>query len=181
MVSKTILVGRLGDDPKVSYMPDGTAVANLSLATSEKWKDRNTQEVKEKTEWHRIAVFGKTAEVAGQYLKKGSQVYIEGQNRTRKWQDQNGQDRYTTEVVVSGARGVMQMLGSANGQQPGGWGQPHQPTANNQQSRPQQNQQSAPQQHHNATPQYNEPPMDFDDDIPFAPVGLQYRTLLHSC
>lgn len=175
MVSKTILVGRLGDDPKVSYMPDGTAVANLSLATSEKWKDRNTQEVKERTEWHRIAIFGKTAEVAGQYLKKGSQVYIEGQNRTRKWQDQNGQDRYTTEVVVSGARGVMQMLGSPTGQQSGGWGQPQQPTSS---SQPQQK--PAPQQH-SGPPQYNEPPMDFDDDIPFAPIGLQHPALLNAC
>ena len=166
-INKVILVGRLGQDPEVRYMPNGGAVANITLATSESWRDKSTGEQKEKTDWHRVTLYGKLAEVAGEYLRKGSQVYVEGQLQTRKWQDQQGQDRYTTEVVVQGFSGKMQMLGGkvvdnqgiqANGQpvqsglqksnqQSGGWGQPQQP---------QQNQ-----------PQYNEPPMDFDDDIPF--------------
>lgn len=173
-VNKVILVGNLGGDPEVRYMPNGGAVANITIATSETWRDKATGEQREKTEWHRVALFGKLAEVAGEYLRKGSQVYIEGQLQTRKWQDQSGQDRYTTEVVVQGFNGVMQMLGGrATGQaagapdQQGGWGRPQQPAAAPQQQRaPQQSapQQSAPQQ---SAPQYNEPPMDFDDDIPF--------------
>lgn len=159
-VNKVILVGNLGSDPEVKQMPSGTAVANLSLATSESWKDKNTGEQVEKTEWHRVSLFGKLAEVAGQYLKKGSQVYIEGQLQTRKWQDQNGQDRYTTEVVVQGFNGVMQMLGSKSDNQ-GGWGQPQQPVQ-------QPTQQPAQQPQQNSQPQYNELPMDFDDsEIPF--------------
>ncbi|MEZ8292306.1 single-stranded DNA-binding protein [Vibrio splendidus] len=179
-VNKVILVGNLGNDPEIRYMPNGGAVANITIATSETWRDKATGEQREKTEWHRVALFGKLAEVAGEYLRKGSQVYIEGQLQTRKWQDQSGQDRYTTEVVVQGFNGVMQMLGgraqgqgsrgqqqnqnqnqnqnqgtAANNQQQGGWGQPQQPA---------QQQQAKPQQAH---PQYNEPPMDFDDDIPF--------------
>lgn len=171
-INKVILVGNLGNDPEIRYMPSGGAVANLTIATSESWKDKATGEDKEKTEWHRISIFGKLAEIAGEYLRKGSQVYIEGQLQTRKWQDQSGQDRYTTEVVVQGFNGVMQMLGGrAQGgapamggqqQQQGGWGQPQQP-AQQQYNAPQQ-QQKAPQQ---SQPQYNEPPMDFDDDIPF--------------
>jgi len=174
-VNKVILVGNLGTDPEVRYMPSGGAVANITIATSESWRDKATGEQREKTEWHRVALFGKLAEVAGEYLRKGSQVYIEGQLQTRKWQDQNGQDRYTTEVVVQGYNGVMQMLGGraqggAPGQgqgmgqsqpQQGGWGQPQQPAMQHQ---PAQQPQSQPQQ---AKPQYNEPPMDFDDDIPF--------------
>lgn len=148
-VNKVILVGNLGSDPEIRYMPNGGAVANITIATSDSWRDKATGEQREKTEWHRVALFGKLAEVAGEYLKKGSQVYIEGQLQTRKWQDQSGQDRYTTEVVVQGFNGVMQMLGGRTGggqpqQQQGGWGQPQQPQQ----------------------PQYNEPPMDFDDDIP---------------
>lgn len=160
-VNKVIIVGNLGNDPEVKYMPSGSAVANLTVATSESWKDKNTGEQKEKTEWHRVAIFGKLAEIAGEYLRKGSQVYLEGQLQTRKWQDQQGQDRYTTEVVIQGFNGVMQMLGGKQGgqQQQGGWGQPQQ-----QQPAQQQPQQQAPQQ---AQPQYNEPPMDFVDDIPF--------------
>ena len=169
-INKVILVGNLGSDPEVRYMPNGGAVANITLATSESWRDKATGEQREKTEWHRVALFGKLAEVAGEYLRKGSQVYVEGQLQTRKWQDQNGQDRYTTEVVVQGYSGVMQMLGGRNqagsstpnmGQsqpQQGGWGQPQQPAM---QSQPVQQ----PQQQNQ--PQYNEPPMDFDDDIPF--------------
>ncbi len=112
-VNKVILVGNLGDDPTVRFMPNGGAVANITIATSESWRDKATGEQREKTEWHRVSLFGKLAEVAGEYLRKGSQVYIEGQLQTRKWQDQSGQDRYTTEVVVKGFNGVMQMLGSA--------------------------------------------------------------------
>ncbi|PSV00672.1 single-stranded DNA-binding protein [Photobacterium kishitanii] len=169
-VNKVILIGNLGNDPEIRYMPSGGAVANITIATSESWRDKATGEQREKTEWHRIALFGKLAEVAGEYLRKGSQVYIEGQLQTRKWQNQQGQDQYTTEVVVQGFNGVMQMLGgrSNNGgqqqqQQQGNWGQPQQPAAapqNQQQQHAPQNQ--APQQQ-----QYNEPPMDFDDDIPF--------------
>ena len=109
-INKVILVGRLGQDPEIRHTPNGTAVANVSLATSEKWKDKNTGEQQEKTEWHRIAVFGKLAEITDQYLRKGSQVYFEGKLQTRKWQDKQGQDRYTTEVVVDGFNGVMPML-----------------------------------------------------------------------
>lgn len=119
-VNKVILVGNLGQDPEVRYMPNGGAVTNITIATSESWRDKQTQESKEITEWHRVVLFGKLAEVAGEYLRKGSQVYIEGQLRTRKWQDQSGQDKYTTEVVVN-VGGTMQMLGgnrSAGGQQP---------------------------------------------------------------
>ncbi|ARF48413.1 MULTISPECIES: single-stranded DNA-binding protein SSB1 [Pantoea] len=175
-VNKVILVGNLGQDPEVRYMPNGGAVANITLATSESWRDKQTGENKEITEWHRVVLFGKLAEVAGEYLRKGSQVYIEGQLRTRKWQDQGGQERYTTEVVVN-VGGTMQMLGGRQqgGNAPAGggqgnnngWGQPQQPQQgnNNQfsggaQSRPQQ-QPSAPASNN------NEPPMDFDDDIPF--------------
>ncbi|EKC5523607.1 TPA: single-stranded DNA-binding protein [Vibrio parahaemolyticus] len=171
-INKVILVGNLGNDPEIRYMPNGGAVANITIATSESWRDKATGEQREKTEWHRVVLFGKLAEVAGEYLRKGSQVYVEGQLQTRKWQDQSGQDRYSTEVVVQGFNGVMQMLGGrAQGgapamggqqQQQGGWGQPQQP-AQQQYNAPQQ-QQQAPQQ---PPQQYNEPPMDFDDDIPF--------------
>lgn len=172
-VNKVIILGNLGNDPEIRSFPNGGAVANLTIATSESWRDKQTGEQREKTEWHRVAVFGKLAEIAGEYLRKGSQVYIEGALQTRKWQDQNGQDRYTTEVVVQGFNGVMQMIGARQGgqqqqqggynnnnQQPqqqnqnAGWGQPQQPAAapqqqaggyNNQQ--PQQApQQQAPQQ-----------------------------------
>jgi len=113
-INKVILVGYLGQDPEVRYMPNGGAVANITLATSESWRDKQTGENRENTEWHRVVLFGKLAEVAGEYLGKGSQVYIEGQLRARKWQDQDGQDRYTTEVVVN-VGGTMQMLGSRGG------------------------------------------------------------------
>lgn len=152
-VNKVILVGNLGQDPEVRYLPNGGAVTNITLATSESWRDKQTGENKEITEWHRVVLFGKLAEVAGEYLRKGSQVYIEGQLRTRKWQDQGGQDRYTTEIVVN-VGGTMQMLGSKNNESGnkgnsnnsnGGWGNPQEPKTNSS----------------------NEPPMDFDDDIPF--------------
>ncbi len=147
-VNKVILVGNLGQDPEVRYMPSGGAVANFTLATSESWRDKQTGEMKEQTEWHRVVLFGKLAEVAGEYLRKGSQVYIEGQLRTRKWTDQSGQDKYTTEVVVN-VGGTMQMLGGRQGGNQFSGGA---------QSRPQQQAPAAPS---------NEPPMDFDDDIPF--------------
>ncbi|SUC77896.1 Helix-destabilizing protein [Providencia stuartii] len=117
-VNKVILIGNLGQDPEIRYMPNGGAVANLTLATSESWRDKQTGEMREKTEWHRVVIFGKLAEVAGEYLKKGSQVYIEGSLQTRKWQDQSGQDRYTTEVVVN-IGGSMQMLGGRGGESSG--------------------------------------------------------------
>ena len=168
-VNKVILVGNLGNDPEIRYMPNGSAVANITIATSESWRDKESGEQKEKTEWHRVALFGKLAEVAGEYLRKGSQVYIEGQLQTRKWQDQSGQDRFTTEVVVQGFNGTMQMLGgkAQGGNQQQAPQQPQQrPPMQQPQQAPQQ-QQYAPQQQQQAQPQYNEPPMDFDDDIPF--------------
>lgn len=106
-VNKAILVGNLGDNPEVKYMPNGKAVANLSLATSESWKDQQGQ-TQEKTEWHRLTMYDRLAEIAGEYLKKGSKIYVEGKLQTRKWQDQQGQDRYTTEVICK----EMQMLDS---------------------------------------------------------------------
>ncbi|MCK6973951.1 single-stranded DNA-binding protein [Enterobacter cloacae] len=185
-VNKVILVGNLGQDPEVRYLPSGGAVCSVTLATSVSWRDKATGELKEQTEWHRVVLFGKLAEVAGEYLRKGSQVYIEGQLRTSKWTDQSGQEKYTTEVVVN-VGGTMQMLGGRQGggapaggsqnQQKGGWGQPQQPQGGNQlsggaQSRPQQQSAPAPS---------NEPPMDFDDDIPFAPVTLPFpRHAIHA-
>lgn len=164
-VNKVIIVGHLGNDPEIRTMPNGDAVANISVATSESWNDRNTGERREVTEWHRIVFYRRQAEICGEYLRKGSQVYVEGRLKTRKWQDQNGQDRYTTEIQGD----VMQMLGARNqaGGYPSDMGAAPQPSyqarqTNNggsyQSSRP------APQQ---AAPQ-TEPPMDgFDDDIPF--------------
>ncbi|UMB77358.1 single-stranded DNA-binding protein [Dickeya fangzhongdai] len=160
-VNKVILIGFLGQDPEVRSMPNGTAVTGFQIATSETWRDKQSGEQKERTEWHRISLYGKLAEIAGQYLRKGSQVYIEGQLRTRKWQDNNGVDRWTTEVVVS-QQGTMQMLGKANeGNQnaASSWGQPQQPAAPAMSGTPTQS-------------MGNEPPMDFDDDIPFASLGL---------
>jgi single-strand DNA-binding protein len=110
-VNKVILVGNLGKDPEIRYMPNGNAVANLTLATTESWKDKQTGDQQEKTEWHRVVMFRRLAEIAGEYLKKGSQIYIEGKLQTRKWQDNSGNDRYTTEIVAS----EMQMLGGRGG------------------------------------------------------------------
>ena len=110
-VNKVILVGNLGKDPEVRYTADGAAIANITLATTDTWKDKTSGEKKEATEWHRVSFFGKLAEIAGQYLKKGRSVYIEGRIRTRKWQDKEGQDRYTTEIIAD----QMQMLGSREG------------------------------------------------------------------
>jgi single-strand DNA-binding protein len=189
-INKVILVGNLGNDPEVRYMPNGNAVANLSLATSESWKDQQGQ-VQERTEWHRLTMYRRLAEIAGEYLKKGSQIYVEGKLQTRKWQDQQGQDRYTTEIIVD----QMQMLGGRGGEGGGG---------NGGYQRPQNNQggynqapahggyNQAPQQGggqqggynsnqgggYNQAPQGGnqgqpknppmaEPDFDFDDDIPF--------------
>ncbi|MDH5361460.1 MAG: single-stranded DNA-binding protein [Gammaproteobacteria bacterium] len=167
-INKVILVGNLGKDPEVRYMPNGNAVANLTLATSESWKDKNTGQQQDKTEWHRVVMFRRLAEIAGEYLKKGSQIYIEGKLQTRKWQDQQGQDRYTTEIVAD----ELQMLGSRAGagggsteynqEQPayGGGQQSQQQAAPQQQYAPQQ---QAPQQQAPASAGFD----DFDDDIPF--------------
>lgn len=189
-INKVILIGNLGQDPEVRYMPSGGAVTNITLATSESWRDKQTGEQKERVEWHRVVFMGKLAEIAGEYLKKGSQVYVEGKLQTRKWQDQGGQERYTTEVLVDSFSGVMQMLGSRQpdqgGQPQGGNGGQNRPQQQPQNGQPQngqpqngQPQNSQPQggygrpapqnnqQPQSAPPVYNEPPMDFDDDIPF--------------
>ena len=182
-INKVILVGNLGQDPEVRYTPNGSAITSLSLATSESWKDKNTGQMQEKTEWHRVSMFGKLAEIAGEYLRKGSQIYIEGKLQTRKWQDKQGQDRYTTEVVVDGFSGVMQMLGGrAEGGMGGGQRQAQQGGYQQQQGGGQQQggyqqqqggqqggyQQQAPQQQ---APQQSAPDNgfsdSFDDDIPF--------------
>lgn len=125
-INKVILIGNLGQDPDIRYMPNGGAVASIALATSETWRDKQTGEMREQTEWHRVVLFGKLAEVASEYLRKGAQVYIEGQLRTRKWTDQTGLERYTTEVVVH-TGGTMQMLGSRQNSAQGGRVQPQQP------------------------------------------------------
>ncbi|NOZ38026.1 MAG: single-stranded DNA-binding protein [Gammaproteobacteria bacterium] len=151
-VNKVILIGNLGKDPEVRYAANGAAIANITLATSESWKDKNTGEQVDKTEWHRVVFFRRLAEIAGEYLKKGSKVYVEGKLQTRKWQDQNGQDRYTTEVVAS----EMQMLDSRGGSASFDQGY-------NQSAAPAQSQsQPAPHQQASAAPAG-----DFDDDIPF--------------
>ncbi len=144
-VNKVILIGNLGQDPEVRYMPNGNAVANITLATSESWKDKNTGETQEKTEWHRVVFFRRLAEIVGEYLKKGSKVYVEGKLQTRKWQDNNGQDRYTTEIVAD----QMQMLDSRGG------------SAAFEGNRPAQQQQSS------APASAPAPDQGFDDDIPF--------------
>lgn len=196
-VNKVILVGNLGKDPEVRYTPNGKAVANLTLATSESWKDQSGQ-IQEKTEWHRVSMFGKLAEIAGEYLRKGSQVYIEGKLQTRKWQNKEGQDQYTTEIVLDPFNGVMQMLGGkGGGQSESGFQGQQRPAAAPQQTnqgyqqQPQQGYQQQPQQgqqyqkppaqgapqhskqgfnqapNHSQSAPMAEPDFDFDDDIPF--------------
>lgn len=164
-VNKVILVGNLGADPEVRYTPSGGAVTNVNLATSETWKDKQTGQPQERTEWHRIVFFNRLAEIAGEYLKKGSKLYVEGSLRTRKWQGQDGQDRYTTEIVAS----EMQMLDSRPGGQ-GGGGYPqddyNQSGGPSQQQRPaQQGPAAAPGRQQDAPPPGDFG--DFDDDIPF--------------
>ncbi|MFQ2607704.1 single-stranded DNA-binding protein [Aeromonas caviae] len=152
-INKVILIGNLGQDPEVRYMPGGNAVTSITLATSDTWRDKQTGEAKERTEWHRVVFMGMLAEVAGKHLKKGSQVYVEGKLRTRKWQDHSGQERYTTEVLVDSFTGVMQMLGGS-GQNGGG----KQQAAGSQQRPTPQPAQS---------PAYTEQPIAYDDDLPF--------------
>ena len=144
-INKVIIVGNLGQDPETRYMPSGAAVTNFTVATNESWKDKQTGEQKERTEWHRVAMFNRLAEIAAEYLRKGSQVYIEGKLRTRKWQGQDGQDRYTTEIIAD----EMQMLGGRGGSGGGGFGQSG----------------GGSQGGGSAPPQPG--PDDFDDDIPF--------------
>ncbi len=153
-VNKVTLLGNLGNDPDVKYMPNGNAVANISIATSETWKDKQSGEKKEKTEWHRVVFFGKLAEIVGQYLKKGSKVYIEGKLQTRKWQ-KDGQDHYSTEVIVD-IGGTMQMLDAGGSSQS---------SADNGYQGGAQNQRPAQQQ----APAQQQSMVDdgFDDDIPF--------------
>ncbi len=204
-INKVILIGNLGTDPEVRYMPQGGAVANLTVATSESWTDKATNEKKEQTEWHRVVIYQRLAEIAGEYLRKGSKVYIEGKLKTRKWQDKDGVERYTTEIIANelqmlDGRGDGQqqgggMAGGMSGGQQGGYQKPAQPQGGYQQQAPQQAyqapaqggyQQAAPQQQGGyqqrpaaqpqggyqqpAQPQQRapmEPPIDFDDDIPF--------------
>jgi single-strand DNA-binding protein len=144
-INKVIIVGNLGADPETRYMPSGSAVTNLSIATSEQWKDKQTGEQKERTEWHKVAMFNRLAEIAAEYLRKGSQVYIEGKLRTRKWQDRDGNDRWTTEVIAD----EMQMLGGRGG---GG-------------SAPMSSDSGPGGGSSGGPPQ--SPPDDFEDDIPF--------------
>ena len=147
-INKVIILGNLGNDPEIRTMPNGEMIANISVATSESWTDKNTGEKKTQTEWHSIVLYRRLAEIAGQYLTKGSQVYIEGRLKTRKWQDSNGQDRYTTEIQGDN----LQMLGGRN-----------QDAAQNQPPKQQDKQQKA-----QSKPQQSEPPVDaFDDNIPF--------------
>ena len=155
-INKVIIVGNLGNDPEIRTMPNGDMVTKISVATSESWTDKNTGERKTQTEWHSIVFHRRQAEVAGEYLRKGSKVYIEGRLKTRKWQDQNGQDRYTTEIQGD----VLQMLDSRSDRQSGGYAPAAQPSYPSQsQSTPR----SAP-----ASKPVAEAPMDnFDDDIPF--------------
>ena len=157
-VNKVILIGNLGADPESRFAPSGDAICNIRLATTENWKDKSTGERKEATEWHRVTFYGKLAEIAGQYLRKGSQVYIEGSLRTRKWQDQSGQDRYTTEIRCD----EMKMLGSRQGGDGGsqGGGEARRPAQQPAQQRTQ-------QQSGGAQGGFN----DFDDDIPFRQHG----------
>ena len=150
-VNKVIVVGNLGQDPETRYIPSGSAVTNLRIATNESWKDKQTGEQKDRTEWHSVAMFGRLAEIAAEYLRKGSQVYIEGKLRTRKWQDKDGNDRYTTEIIAD----EMQMLGNRAG---GG-------ASTISDSPPPTNAPPTNAPPTNAPPQSSE--NDFDDDIPF--------------
>jgi len=168
-INKVIIVGNVGGDPETRYMPSGSAVTNLTIATNESWKDKKTGEQKERTEWHRVAMFNRLAEIAAEYLRKGSQVYIEGKLRTRKWQDKSGNDRYTTEIVADemqmlggrgGSGGGGDFGGGSGGGQGGGSGGDFGGSQGSQGS-----QSSGGQGGGNAPPQQG--PDDFDDDIPF--------------
>jgi len=151
-INKVILIGNLGADPETRAMPSGTTVANMRIATSESWKDKQTGDMKEQTEWHSVAMFGRLAEIAGEYLRKGSQVYIEGRLRTRKWQDKQGNDRYTTEIVAN----EMQMLGGrGGGAAAGGGGGDNRESRDTREPREQGSVTSSTERE------------EFDDDIPF--------------
>ena len=150
-INKVILIGNLGQDPEVRYMPNGNAVANVTIATSESWKDKNSGEQQERTEWHRVVFYRRLAEIVGEYLRKGSKVYVEGRLQTRKWQDNNGQDRYTTEIIAD----QMQMLDSRGGSASMGSGAPAS-SSNFSGGGDNGFSQSAPS-----------PSGDFEDDIPF--------------
>ncbi|GGY61041.1 single-stranded DNA-binding protein [Cellvibrio zantedeschiae] len=179
-INKVIIIGNIGQDPEVKYMPSGGAVTNVSIATSETWKDKNTGQPQERTEWHRVVFFNRLGEIAGEYLKKGSKVYIEGSLRTRKWQAQDGTDRYTTEIVAN----EMQMLDGRSDNQGGGYNQGGGFNQDQQYGAPQGGgyqggaapapQQNRPQQggYGNQAPAHNAPQQpagfdSFDDDIPF--------------
>lgn len=183
-INKVIIVGNIGQDPEVKYMPSGGAVTNVSIATSETWKDKNTGQPQERTEWHRVVFFNRLGEIAGEYLKKGSKVYVEGSLRTRKWQAQDGTDRYTTEIVAS----EMQMLDGRSDNQGGGYNQGGNYNQDQQYGAPQgggfQGGAPAPQQNRpaqaaaaaggfgGAAPAHSAPQQpagfdSFDDDIPF--------------
>jgi single-strand DNA-binding protein len=198
-INKVILIGNLGTDPEVRYMPQGGAVANLTVATSESWTDKASNEKKEQTEWHRVVIYQRLAEIAGEYLRKGSKVYIEGKLKTRKWQDKDGVERYTTEIIANelqmlDGRGDGQQQGGGAGGQQSGFQKPAAQQGGYQQAAPQQAyqppqqggyQQNAPQQQggYQQRPAQQqggyqqpaqqqqkapmEPPIDFDDDIPF--------------
>ncbi|MEX1670872.1 single-stranded DNA-binding protein [Zhongshania guokunii] len=174
-INKVILVGNLGQDPETRYMPSGGAVTNVTIATSETWKDKQSGQAQERTEWHRVVFFNRLAEIAGEYLKKGSKVYVEGSLRTRKWQNKEGVDQYTTEIVAA----EMQMLDSRGGSGGGSAGESYGDDGYGSQQAPQAAAprrappaQSAPQQQNRAPapqPAQNPPAGfdDFDDDIPF--------------
>lgn len=166
-INKVIVLGRLAKDVDIRYMPSGEAVANLTVVTSETWNDKQTGEKKEKSEFHKVVIFGKLADVADKYLAKGSQVYIEGKLQTRKWQNQQGQDQYTTEIVVQGFGGAMQMLGGnkqqgQQAQQNSGYNQ-----APQQQQEPQQGNHLQQQANYAQQQASQQQSVEYDDDIPF--------------
>jgi single-strand DNA-binding protein len=164
-VNKVILVGTCGQDPEVRYLPNGNAVTNLSLATSEQWTDKQSGQKVERTEWHRVSLFGRLAEIAGEYLRKGSQVYVEGKLQTREW-EKDGIKRYTTEIVVD-MQGSMQLLGGRpQGDQRQAPARPHAQDSAARQPAPRPSQAQSQAQTDYPPPQ----PGDFDDDIPFAPL-----------
>lgn len=160
-VNKVILVGTCGQDPETRYLPSGNAVTNLSLATSEQWTDKQTGQKVEKTEWHRVALFGKVAEIAGEYLRKGSQVYIEGKLQTREW-EKDGIKRYTTEIIVD-MQGTMQLLGGRPSGDEGAAPRQSRPAPQREPQQAPRQERAAPQQQAQPAPDYDS----FDDDIPF--------------
>ena len=171
-INKVIIVGNLGNDPEMRYMPSGSAIANLSVATTDSWKDKQSGQQQEQTEWHRVVFFNRLAEIAGEYLRKGSQVYIEGSLKTRKWTDKSGNDRYTTEIV---GKDMQMMGGRSGGEQAGGQSYGGDNYGSRSAPAPTQQQQQQPQPQPQQQRQQSAPPPaapfdasnDFDDDIPF--------------